>query len=230
MSIFQGLALPKTVFETDSDINGHIMVIDAGTTRKLSVGGIIQSVNHNSPVSSKRYWGRAVESYKEIYPEVNNLLVLGMGGATLLHLMSKAFEGLKITAVEIDPVMVKIAEDYFDAKEVPNLHVIVGDALKVLASPDSYNIPYFSFDSVFVDIYIGDKYPDLGETGTFITGLKKVVKHEGWIVFNRLYWDYHQDDVNAFIEDLHLHFSEIKSIVVAGRTNSDNVLIFCKNT
>lgn len=229
MTVFDGLILPKTVYECDSDVNGHILVIDVGKTRKLSVNGIVQSVNSDSPVSDKMYWGRAVEGYKDFFPEVSNMLILGMGGGTLLHLFARAFPGIHMTAVELDPEMVRIAEEYFGVKDVPNVHVIIGDALKVLASPESYNVPYYSFDSVFIDIYVGDKYPDLGETGTFISGLKKVVKKEGWVVFNRLYWDYHQDDVNVFIEDLHLHFKEIKSIVVAGKTNSDNVLIFCRN-
>lgn len=229
MTIFDGIILPKTVYECDSDVNGHIMVIDIGKTRKLSVNGVVQSVNHDSPSGKNMYWGRAVEGYKEYFPELHNLLILGMGGGTLLHLLSQEFPGIQMTAVEYDPEMVKIAEEYFSVKDIPNTHVIVGDALKVLASPDSYNIPYYSFDSIFVDIHIGDKYPELGETGTFISGLKKVVKREGWIVFNRLYWGYHQDDVNAFIQDLHMHFGEVKSVVVAGKTNSDNVLIFCKN-
>ncbi len=229
MTVFEGLALPKVVHETDSPLNGHMMVIDVGKVRKLSVNGVIQSVNHASSMSKRQYWGRAIEGYKELFPELSNIMVLGLGGGTFTHLLAQSFPNIQIIAVEFDPEMVRVAEEYFDLKQVPNLHVIVGDALKVLSSPEAYKITDGSFDSIFVDIYVGDKYPELGETGTFISGLKKVVKPGGWVVFNRLYWSYHQDDVNAFIEDLQMYFHEIKSIIVAGKTNSDNVLIFCHN-
>jgi spermidine synthase len=229
MTVFQGLALPKVVYETDSPLNGHLMVIDVGKTRKLSVNGTVQSVSYASPASQRQYWGRAIEGYKEFFPQMANIMILGLGGGTFAHLLSQSFSDISIVAVEFDPVMLKVAEDYFDIRQVPNLHVIVGDALKVLASPEAYQIKDGSFDSIFVDIYVGDKYPELGETGTFIAGLKRVVRQGGWVVFNRLYWDYHQDEVNSFIDDLQMYFHEIKSIIVAGKTNSDNVLIFCHN-
>ena len=109
MTVFQGLALPKVVYETDSPLNGHLMVIDVGKTRKLSVNGIVQSVSWTSPNSQRQYWGRAIEGYKEFFPEMANIMVLGLGGGTFALLLAQAYTGSNIIAVEFDRGMLHVA-------------------------------------------------------------------------------------------------------------------------
>jgi len=81
-------------------------------------------------------------------------------------------------------------------------------------------------DVLIVDIFNGDKFPDLGKTGNFITAIKKLVKPGGFLVFNRIYKEEYQEDVKIFIDNLGNYIKDIESEVVAGYTNSDNIIIF----
>lgn len=225
-TIFSGLKLPKVIYETESEINGKIMVIEVGKTKKLSLGGVVQSVNVDSPPVARSVWGKIVDVLSENEPDLRSVMILGLGGGTMAHLISKAFPQISITSVELDPVVVDVAKEYFDVESIPNHKIIVNDALRVVASPEDFGIPSHSFGGLIVDIYCGEEYPNLGSTRSFFDGIKNVVAPDGLVVFSRIYLDSHQADVNRFIQIVETHFNDVQSLIVAGKTNSDNVLIY----
>lgn len=228
MTVFDGIKLPKIIYETNSDFNGKISVIEIGQTKKLMVDGIIQSINWDSPNASRQVWGRLVENLHEQKPDLKSVLVLGLGGGAMQHLLAKKFPGIHITSVEIDKVMVDVAKKFFGLEDIPNHRIIVGDALKVISVPEEFGIPHNSFQAVIVDIYCGQQYPDLGSCGNFFASVKNLVVPGGLVIFNRIYLEHHQEQVNQFIDLLEGFYTNIKSVIIAGRTNSDNVVIFCR--
>ncbi len=226
MNIFTGLQAPKVIFEADSSYNGHVQVVEFGDIRRIVVDNIYQSVSHNAKSTSRLYWGKVVQILKENFVDLENLLLLGLGGGTLVHLISQQFPGVNITSVEIDQLMVDIANDYFSVAEIPNHRVIVGDAMRVVIEPHTFGLEEMMFNALIVDIYVGEKYPDLGKSGNFISAVKRLVRPGGLVIFNRIYSEAHQEDVNIFIDYVTGFFSNVKNLVVAGYTNSDNVLIY----
>ncbi|MCA9307963.1 MAG: methyltransferase domain-containing protein [Patescibacteria group bacterium] len=227
-NILKELRLPKTLYRTESKYNGVIEVVDIGSTRRLRVNGQTQSVNWDAPSAKSMYWGRAVEILKQYTPDMKSIVVLGLGGATTQHLLAKAFPGLFIVSVEIDKEMIEVSKQFFDAAKITNHHIYHADACGVVAHPEDYGLKHDSFDVIFVDIFVGGDYPELGKSGTFISGLKNVVKPHGYVLINRLYYEEFQEDVNHFVDALETTFSEVTPIVIAGRTNTDNMLILCK--
>lgn len=228
MNIFTGLQAPKVIFETDSKYNGHIKVVEFGEIRKIVVDNIMQSVTHTSQNTSRLYWGKVVQVLKENFTGLGNVMLLGLGGGTLVHLISKEFPGVAITSVEIDQTMVDIANNYFDLTKVPNHKVIVDDAMRVVIEPTNFGLAPQMFNAIVVDIYVGEKYPDLGKSGNFIAAIKDLIAPGGLVIFNRIYREHHQEEVNIFIDYVSEFFSNVKNLVVAGYTNSDNVLIYAK--
>lgn len=226
MSVFSNIRLPKVVYETESKYNGKILVIEVGRTKRLSVDGVVQSVNWDSPSVERSYWSSMVRVLKEEVLDLRSIIILGMGGGTLCHLISHAFPNVQITSVEIDPEMVLIARKFFNVDEIPSHRIITDDACRVVASPEEFGIYEGSFGVAVVDIYCGQKYPDLGKSGTFFDGLKTLVSPGGLVIFNRIYWEDHQDDVNSFVEVVENYYHDVKSLIVAGKTNSDNILIY----
>lgn len=228
MNIFTRLQTPKVIFETDSKYNGHIQVIEFGDVRRVVVDNISQSVSAHAKYAQRLYWGKVVQVLKENFTNLNEILLLGLGGGTLVHMIHKEFPSVTTTSVEIDQTMVDIANNYFDLSTVPNSRIIVDDAMKVIIEPHSFDIRENQFDAVIVDIYVGEKYPDLGKSGNFIGNLKNLVAGGGLVIFNRIYREHHQEEVNIFIDYVSEFFSDVKNMVVAGHTNSDNVLIYAK--
>jgi spermidine synthase len=226
MNIFTGLKTPKLLFEADSKYNGHIKVIEFGDIRRIVVDNISQSISHHSKNTTRQYWGKVIQLLKENFTTLNKAMVLGLGGGTLVHLIANDFPGVAVTSVEIDQTMVDIANNYFNLGSIPNQNVIVEDALRVVVEPEKFGLEEGQFDALIVDIYVGEKYPDLGKSGNFIGAVKRLVRPGGLIIFNRIYSEGHQEDVNIFIDYISGFFSNVKNLVVAGYTNSDNVLIY----
>lgn len=226
MNIFDGIQLPKIIFEQESKYNGKVQVWEIGNTRKIKVDKIDQSLSHTSASASRLVWGKVVEVLEETKVETNNILILGLGGGTMAHLISEKFKPQNITSVEIDPLMLEIAKKYFQLDEIPNHRVILDDALRVVIEPEEFDLQPQSFNVVIVDIFQGEKYPDLGKSGNFISAVKKMVRPGGLLIFNRIYLEHHQDEVNIFIEYLSDFLQNVTCTVVAGYTNSDNVLIY----
>lgn len=84
----------------------------------------------------------------------NEILVLGMGGGSVIKTLRDDFNYLnKITAVEIDPVMIKIANEEFDISESKNLNIICDDAQLFM------QLNTLKFDLIIVDLYIDTKVP-----------------------------------------------------------------------
>ncbi len=228
MSVFDGLKMPKIIFETDSELNGRIRIVDVGSTRKMVVGNTIQSINPDSPACPKLYWGQMSDSIKERFTDIQNILILGLGGGTLAHLLSRAYPDVNITSVEYDEVMIQLAKEYFYVDKIPNHKIIHEDALRIVVEPEENDITPSSLDLVVVDVLNGDKYPDLGKTGNFISAVKRLIRPGGHVVFSRIYTEFFQEEVNIFVDSLENYFSEVETEVVAGYTNSDNLLIFGK--
>ena len=226
MSIFSGITPPEVIFETSSKFNDNIKVLKSGDVLKLSVDNFVQSLSKNSKSAPRLCWGEVVKILKEEEEKFQNILVLGMGGATMQHFIREAYPEAHIVSVEIDPVMADIARQYFDLGSIGNHDVIVEDAFRVVVEPETYGLQKQSFDAIIVDIVFGEGFPDLASSGNFLSALQKLGVPGGLILFNRMYLKQHQDGVNVFKELIENFFKDIQTRVVAGYTNSDNILIY----
>lgn len=62
-------------------------------------------------------------------PALNSILVLGLGGGALCTYLHQAYPHFKVDGVEIDPIMVELAEKYFGFKPNENLRPHIADGL-----------------------------------------------------------------------------------------------------
>lgn len=223
--MFEGLQLPKRIYKDSSGYNKKIEVFQMGDRRRLSVNSVVQSISINTPSVHKRVWGKLASLVAKEDPHAQNILLLGLGGGTIPSLLSEKLPEAHITAIEIDKKMIAVAKNFFGIERLKNLRVINADAMYVLSESKEFNLERNSFDVLIVDIYCGGEYPDLGKTGNFFEGLKRLVMPGGLVVFNRIYTTAHQSDVDTFIDLIENTFSNVKAFTVAGRTNSDNMLI-----
>lgn len=218
--------IPKLIHSVDSKYNGKIDVYQVGDYRRISVDNTIQSVSKNCPSVRHRVWGRIVESIKHIAPDAKNILMFGLGGATCLHLFAEDMPDTHITVVEIDEAMIEVAKQFFDFDSLTNTTLIHADALRVISEPEKFDLHQGTFDVVLVDIYCGEDYPELGKSGTFFNGVKWFLHAGGFAVFNRIYVEHHQNNVNEFKMLVEGFFKDVNTVTIAGRTNSDNLLIY----
>jgi spermidine synthase len=226
LNVFQNIKPPQVLHEAHSDFNGDIKVVQVGSIKKIKVDGIDQSIEHTSKACRRLVWGQTVDLIAREQPDVKNILIFGLGGGTMQHLISERFPEASIVSVEIDKVMVDIAREFFELDSIPHHRVIVNDAFRVVIDPNTFGISTHTFDTVIVDIYQGQKFPDLGNSGNFFARLKDLIFPGGLVVVNRIYREEHQFDVDNFMDYMQHVLNGVDSEVVAGYTNSDNVLIY----
>jgi len=125
-----------------SKFNGWITVTKGGV---VWVEGIKQTSEHYDEL-----WADAFVHANMLKDRaVTEVLMLGLAGGGALKAIYEAYPGCHITAVEIDPVMVEIAQELQLQKPHPFPRVLVGDAKEVLEKLKE------KFDVIAVDIFKG---------------------------------------------------------------------------
>ena len=82
-----------------------------------------------------------------------DVLVLGMGAGTTVRAYRRFYPGARVTAVEIDPLIVRVAREYMGLEPGPDLEVHVEDARPFLKRDGK------PFDVIEVDLFAGGEPP-----------------------------------------------------------------------
>ena len=123
----------------------HYEVRSAGASVRLYSNGVLHSqYNPLHPISGA-IWDLLVLPGFFLKHPPRNILVLGLGGGTVVHLMRYFFPDCKITCVEREALHIKIAKLFF--KLPKDVTVIHGDAYEALANIEE------KFDWVLDDVF-----------------------------------------------------------------------------
>ena len=168
----------KVLEERNSKFNKNIRVVRSlGFGKYIQVNGLTQSGGVVEEI-----WKSTLKKVSE--KNINNILVLGLGGGTLTKLLRKKYPNAKITGVEIDEVMVELGKKYLDLDKY-NIDIKIEDAK---------NYKFKKHDLVIVDIYSGDNFPKEFESELFLKKLSKFPT----VIINRLYFGDKRPDTVRF--------------------------------
>lgn len=207
---------PRTVYQTKSKISGEIVIKEQLGKYTLHVQDLIQSGG-----IIRGIWKKALDRFKIYDLRFKNVLILGLGGGTVVQLIEACYPKAKITGVEIDPEIIKVSKKFFGLSKIKKLKIVNADAIKWVAD---YDISYHRsrFDLVLVDLYIGGRLPPKVESDEFLKNLKKLLSKNGLVIFNRLISP--SEDLAGFEEKLRKHFSFLKTI-----ETHTNLLFFARS-
>jgi len=218
--IYGGEVLAKT----NSPINGEIVVMeDLFGKREMKIGKVTQSGG-----LVKRLW-REIFNFKflilnQFLNSNFKCLILGLGCGNAAKIVSERFPDCKITGVEIDPKVIEIGKKYFGLNEIPNLEIVVTDAIEEITHP-KYLIHNTKYNLILVDLYLGTQFPKEAESDEFLTNLKKILSDEGQIILNRLYYNQKlKAEADSFLQKIKGYFLKVKT-----RKAITNLLIFASN-
>ncbi|WP_271784204.1 fused MFS/spermidine synthase [Aquimarina algiphila] len=112
-------------------------------------------------------------------PEDSQILLLGLGGGSIIHPLQEKFNHKgKITAVEIDEVIIKIAKNEFDITGSSTLEIICDDALHYV------NQCTKQFEIIIIDIFIDNQVPEPFYEEEFWKKTIDLIPPKGKVVFN----------------------------------------------
>jgi spermidine synthase len=188
----------KVLEERKSRFNGEVKVIKNLTFgTHLQAGGITQSGG-----VVKGIWKSTLKEIKKKNKKIKNCLILGLGGGTLAGLITKEYPKTKITGVDIDPVMVRLGKKYLGLKGVK---VEIADAYDWVIKNRGRD-----FDLVIIDIYQGREFPKKFEEEKFLKLLMRMLRENGLIIFNRLYYGEKRKEAVKFGKKLESIFPKVE--------------------
>ncbi len=216
----------RTIHSETSPISGSITVKDNGIVRELFVKGIKQTSWSDDPSQFEgTYWKAAVSPPFPMTSKKPQFLVVGLGGGTIPKLLTNKYPNCQIVCLEIDPSIIKIAQDLFNLKDFANIKIIEADAnLWITKNKEKY---LKHFDAIFLDAFFGESF-SFDTQMEMMNKVQTMLKKNGVVITNRIYNEY-EEKVNAFIVQLSDIFPEQAMQIIEGFSGNDNIIIFSKN-
>ena len=139
---------------------------------------------------------------------MKDVLVLGVaGGSVIKTLVDDINYKGKITGVEIDPEIIKIANTYFKLDEIKNLELVIEDAFEfVLKTKKKYDLIIIDiFQDIFMPNFLFEKF--------FINRICFLLKSKGFVLFNTMILNEQQELRNKqYVSDFYENQFRIKTI------------------
>ncbi len=198
--LLQSIFKKQITTEFNSKYNGKIKLIEISNLfnnkkkYKVMAGGLLQSGSIITQLWTKPLKNISISSS----PNIKHILLLGLGGGTILSLLQNKFPNVSITAIEIDPIMIKIAKEYFETDKIPNLNIIQNDAFKYIQSLNKNN----KFDLILIDLFAGETQPNKMYKPQFINKIIQLIDNNGIIFINCLFFKKHKKKTENFIYSL----------------------------
>ncbi len=171
--------IPQVIARFTSPHNRDIRVLEEKGKYKLLVDGSRQSGEYILTL-----WQQALCSFGIIpSPDVQSILVLGVAGGTVIHLLHALYPDALITGVDVDGRMIDIGEKYFGLGKVKKLTLIVSDAKEFVAGSAAKKKQW---DMVVVDLFVGASIPAFVGEETFLRLLKRIMTPKGMVIINYL--------------------------------------------
>ena len=165
-----------------------------------------------------------------LVPEPKRGLILGHGGGSLAKWLAHRWPELELDVVEFDPVVVRMAEEYFSYQPPPQHHVHARDARVFLNSTER------TYDFIWVDAFARHMIPFHLTTVEFFAELRAHLSPNGVLAVNLASSGEGGDllRANAVVQTMRGSFPHVESFAVKGpwksaQTKSENLIFFAGN-
>lgn len=147
-----GPAFAEVVFETTTP-HHHIKVVDQDGLRTLQFDATTQSrMNLREPLTGHFEYTELFHMPWLWNARMTNVLMVGLGGASAQRSFEHYYSNVVVESVEIDPVVVKVAKEYFQFQESPRQKAHVEDGRVFLRRSTR------QFDLILMDAYTESRY------------------------------------------------------------------------
>lgn len=161
---------------TGSEYNPELKVVLHRGRYKLLTDGAIYS------------YGDLYSNYRKAFEwldwskvEIKSCLVLGLGLGSIPQMLTQKFQqNIRFTAVEIDEVVTNLAYNYVLKPNNIKVEVFSADAASFLQWHTG------RYDLICSDVFKGDEIPADLQTGEALEALKRLLRPNGILLYNRL--------------------------------------------
>lgn len=157
-------------------------------------------------------------------PRPEKVLIVGLGGGAMVQFLKHHQPELQVHAIDIDPEVIRIADEYFGTKPTDNIRITAVDGFEYLKETDN------RYDVVFMDAFLkpssdtdGTGVPLRLKTIKFLKQVQSKLTDGGVVVFNINPGKTLRRDVGtirkAFPQSYEFRVFGSKNLVVVGSTS-----------
>lgn len=140
------------VFEAHSPYH-HVQVIDDRGTRLLSFNGTQETrMSLTDPLQGHFEYTEFFHTPWVWNRDIKRVLALGLGGGSIQRAYQHYYTNVMLESVEVDPVVIKVAKEYFHVKEAPTHRIHQHDGRTFLQRGSA------TYDVILVDAYTSSRY------------------------------------------------------------------------
>jgi spermidine synthase len=142
----------EVVFDATSPYH-HIRVIDERGLRTLSFDGTMESrMSLADPAQGHFQYTEFFQMPWLWNQHLSNVLMVGLGGASTQRAYQRSFPQTVVETAEIDPVVLKVAVEYFHFQQSLTNHVTISDGRVFLRRSTR------TYDALVMDAYVKSRY------------------------------------------------------------------------
>lgn len=180
------------VYEAQSDYS-HVKVIDYGTRRALyfvsesDIDVVETLIDLEQPHRLQHPYASTMMAGFLYFPEASSMLLVGLGGGALVRFLNHYFPGLQLDVIEIDPMVVRLAREFFGTAAGPRTRVFIADGRDHLEQTRE------RYDLILLDAHLppggrtdGTGHPLSLKNEAFYRILHQRLKPGGVVLFNMI--------------------------------------------
>ena len=163
----------------------------------------------------------AFEYHKIHQRDIKNVLILGFGAGSVAQILQKELLlNCKITGVEMDPVVLELANRYFDLKSLQNTQVVCDDALHFVTHDTNM------YDLIVIDLFIERRVPKAFLSKYFIQRVKQRMNPGASIFYNRINDNtYQEEETKKLIETMNTILEDALEVISLNQKGANNSVI-----
>jgi len=178
--------------------------------------GVQSSMFLDDPYKLDLRYSRTMMAALALHAAPKDVLLVGLGGASIPRFITKHWPEIRLDVVEIDPDVVKVCREWFHLKGAPGLRIIVMDGRMYLKRSSK------AYDVILLDAYVADRIPFHLTTMEFVQLARSHLKAGGVVASNL--WEY---GINRFYHaELKTFQSAFPQTYLFKASMSGNILVF----
>lgn len=169
------------------------------------------SVDVTAPYTLQYDYAKAMFASLVLRPAHDRVLLVGLGGGGMVHFLNHFFPETKVDIVDIDPVVVQVAREWFGIDNSEQNTVFTADGVAHIdqAAPHSWDV-------IYMDVFLkptaeGTNSAGVPKTTThrqFLERLRKRLRPGGLLVFHM----HHKSDTQLDIATIEAVFPQVRRV------------------
>ncbi len=188
--------------------------------------GIQSSMILADPWALDLRYSRSMIAALALHPAPQDVLLMGLGGASIPKFINKHWPHLRLDIVEIDPDVVRVCQQFFHFTGSPTTRVIIMDGRMFLKRTRK------KYDVILLDAYAADHIPFHLTTVEFVRLVRDHLRPGGVVAsnlweygINRFYWAELRTFQAVFPQTYLFHAGASGNIIVFGTVGAERVSV-----